>query len=67
MISLKLLHASHECIATLDGLSVVARCTEATDRAVTLHTNHSLRDGEVEEVLLQFLVLSSHYEAEGDP
>ena len=30
MITLKLLHASHECVAALDGLSVVARSTETT-------------------------------------
>ena len=30
MITLKLLHASHECVAALDGLSVVARSAEAT-------------------------------------
>ena len=30
VITLKLLHASHECVAALDGLSVVARSTETT-------------------------------------
>ena len=30
MIALKLLHASHECVAALNGLSVVARSTETT-------------------------------------
>ena len=48
MISLEFLHASHECIAALDGLGVIARSTETTNRTVTLHTNHTLRNGEVE-------------------
>ena len=64
MISLKFLHASYECIATLDGLSVIARSTETTYRAMALYANHTLADSEVEEVLLEFLILRSHDEAE---
>ena len=64
MFTLKFLHAGDEGVAAFDGLGVVARSAEATNGAVTLHANHSLRDGEVEELLLQLLVLVGHYEAE---
>ena len=64
MTILEFLHAGDECVAALDGLSVVARCAETTNTAMTLHTNHTLRYSEVQEVLLQLLVLWSHHEAE---
>ena len=64
MISLEFLHACYESVATFDGLGVVARSAETTHRAVSLNTNHSLADGKVEEVFLQFLVLVGHYEAD---
>ena len=64
MVSLELLHASYESVAAFDGLSVVARCTEAAYRAVTLHADHALGSSEVEEVLLQLCVLVGHDEAE---
>ena len=64
VLSLKLFHAGDEGVAAFDGLGVVARSTEAADRTVTLHADHALRDGEVEEVLLQLFVLGSHDEAE---
>ena len=46
MITLKFLHAGDEGVAAFDGLGVVARSTETTDRTVTLHTNHTLRHGD---------------------
>ena len=64
MVSLELFHAGNEGIAAFDGLGVVARCTEAAYRAVTLHADHALRGGEVEEILLQLLVLVGHHEAD---
>ena len=64
MISFEFLHASYEGVAAFDGLGVVARGAETANRAVTLHTNHTLRYCEVKEVLLEFLILRSHYEAE---
>ena len=64
MITLKFLHAGDEGFAAFDGLGVVARSAEAADTAVTLHTDHTLRYGKVEEVLLQFLIFRSHHEAE---
>ena len=64
VIGLELLHASYQGIAALDGLGIVARSAETTNRAVTLHANHTLRGSEVEEVLLQFLILVGHDEAE---
>ena len=42
MISFEFLHAGDEGVAAFDGLSVVARSTEATNRTVTLHANHTL-------------------------
>ena len=64
MFTLKFLHAGDEGVAAFDGLGVVARSAEAANRTVTLHANHSLRDSEVKEFLLQLLVLVSHHEAE---
>ena len=64
MLSLKFFHAGDEGVAAFDGLGVVARSAEAADRTVTLHADHTLRDSEVEEFLLQLLVLRSHDEAE---
>ena len=64
MICLKFLHASNEGVAAFDGLGVVAACAETADRTMTLDTNHSLADGEVEEFLLQLLVLVGHHEAD---
>ena len=42
MFSLEFLHAGDKSVAALDGLGVVAGSTEATNRAVTLHANHTL-------------------------
>jgi hypothetical protein len=42
MTILELLHAGNEGVAAFDGLSVVARSTETTNRTVTLHANHTL-------------------------
>ena len=42
MISFELLHASHECIAALDGLCVVAAGAEASHGAVALYADHAL-------------------------
>ena len=64
MTTLELLHAGNEGVDAFDGLGVVAAGAEAADRAVTLDADHSLRDGEVEEVFLKFLVLVGHHEAD---
>ena len=64
VLCLKFLHACYESVAAFDGLGVVARSAETTNRTVTLHANHTLRGCEVEEVLLQLLVLVSHDEAD---
>ena len=42
MISFEFLHACYEGVAAFDGLGVVARSTETTNRTVPLHTNHTL-------------------------
>ena len=64
MITLEFLHAGNEGVAAFDGLGVVAAGAEAADRAVTLHTDHTLRYGEVKELLLQLLIFIGHHEAE---
>ena len=64
MTTFKFLHAGYKGVTAFDGLSVVAAGAEAADRAVTLHTDHSLRHGEVEEFLLEVFVLVGHDEAE---
>ena len=64
MICFEFLHAGDEGVAAFDSLGVVARSAETTNRTVPLHTNHTLRHCEVEEVLLQLLILVGHHEAE---
>src|SRR5574344_523307 len=65
MFCFKLLHAGNECLAAFNGLCVIARCTEATYRTMSLDTYHAtFLSCEVEEVLFQILVFVIHNEAE---
>ena len=51
------MHFTSDCLNAFDRHGVVARSTETTHVAVTLHADHALACSELEELVLQVLIL----------
>ena len=64
VFSFKLLHCFNKGLAAFNCHCVVAACTEATNIAVSLDTNHSSFSSELKELILQFCILIVENEAD---